>query len=603
MTINTDKDYWISSSALYIELNALGNPDYIQASTIGGAKILVYVKDIISYDAGHNYRRWSLQASPTVFGDHTAKYVYAAIPRDMQSTDPALIVFPSEQVDIYGKNSAEEQIGSTDYYYIYLHAIISSSGDNGTINRQWTQRVSTGYLSSDEAIAAGTTESPWYKYSTVDGITTFLKDLTMKAGTMFYDFFAKHITVKSGGDINFEDGGTLTGIAGDGDKDAEDKIMTPFFGNKHYLSKTDADTAAGKITFDAGIRVNDKATFGNYASGLAGFGGQITEEGDAELESLTLRRFLEVPELRYNRVSIQVGNRWRAPGGGIIESVTPDSDSTGIITLHLEEGEIGKIAVDDICQGIWHDGMTKGNNDSDDYDDGIGNFKFAGFYTTYFRITEILETGSNSKFRYALRPTSTTWTATHHPHEAMHFVCYGNFSDTDRQSCRYSTLTYERYLKDVANWEFTQEMIAAQFGDLSNLSIFGIEMKGYSAYLQNIYMSGVIEQFENLGRRMQIDQSLQGYMAPGETETVTVTILDGYMADHTKEYTFKVERDTGDTAADAVWNAEPAHLNCGSVFPITWNDLHISEAHGGISTLFYVTADNGNDTVTTAIEY
>ena len=54
MTQVTTKDYWISPSALHIELNALGNPDYIQASCMSGAKILVYVKDIIGFDAGHN---------------------------------------------------------------------------------------------------------------------------------------------------------------------------------------------------------------------------------------------------------------------------------------------------------------------------------------------------------------------------------------------------------------------------------------------------------------------------------------------------------------------------------------------------------------------
>ncbi len=262
MTINTDKDYWISSSALYIELNALGNPDYIQASTIGGAKILVYVKDIISYDAGHNYRRWSLQASPTVFGDHAAKYVYAAIPRDMQSTSPALIVFPSERIDIYGKNVAEEQIGSTDYYYIFLQGIVSGSGDNGTVSREWKQRISTGYLSSDEALAASTTESPWYNYSSVDGIVTFLKDLTMKAGTFFHDFFAKYITVKSGGSIKFEDGGELTGVADDTtDPDAPDKVVTADYLEGHALSSTHDDTANGNITFVKNTTTEGTATF------------------------------------------------------------------------------------------------------------------------------------------------------------------------------------------------------------------------------------------------------------------------------------------------------------------------------------------------------
>ena len=66
MTQATPKDYWISPNALFIEKNALDNPDYIQASCASGAQILVYVKDVISYDAGHNYRRWKLQAVPTV---------------------------------------------------------------------------------------------------------------------------------------------------------------------------------------------------------------------------------------------------------------------------------------------------------------------------------------------------------------------------------------------------------------------------------------------------------------------------------------------------------------------------------------------------------
>ena len=77
----------------------------------------------------------------------------------------------------------------------------------------------------------------------------------------------------------------------------------------------------------------------------------------------------------------------------------------------------------------------------------------------------------------------------------MTFVGYGSFSNEDRQTSRYETRTYQRYLTGVSDWEFTASNIAAQYGDLSNLSVFGIEMRGYSAYLNNIYMSGVIHQF------------------------------------------------------------------------------------------------------------
>ena len=57
MTVATPRDYWISPNALHIERNAMGNPDYIQASCVSGAQILVYIKDIISYDAGHKIGR------------------------------------------------------------------------------------------------------------------------------------------------------------------------------------------------------------------------------------------------------------------------------------------------------------------------------------------------------------------------------------------------------------------------------------------------------------------------------------------------------------------------------------------------------------------
>lgn len=391
------------------------------------------------------------------------------------------------------------------------------------------------------------------------------------------------------------------------------------YGSRFFLSKTNNDTAQGLITFVRGLTSNETvrllegAQFGeSFADGQAGFGGKIDGRGVGYLESLTLRSFMEAPEYRFNRISIRVGNDWRAAGGGIIESVEIDHDEEGnelqrgTLYLHLEDGEIGKIAVDDICQGIWHDHITLSNNSTDDYDDGIGNFRFGGFFTAYFRIVEVMSVngGINNAFRYVLR-SDKHWKALHHPASMMHFVAYGNFSDKTRQSSRYSTLTYERYLKDVNDWEFTENMIAAQFGDLSNLSIFGLKMKGYSAYLNNIYMSGTIQQFINLGRKMHIDQSLGGYMAPDEVETVTVSVLDGYMQDHTEEYTYMVERNTGDTAADDVWNAMPEHINCGSTFEISFEDLHINPNHGGISTLFYVTADNGKEgeRMSTAIEY
>lgn len=253
-----------------------------------------------------------------------------------------------------------------------------------------------------------------------------------------------------------------------------------------FANKQAPDTFKGRMTFNAG------AQFGpSYASGITGVGGFISEKGAGELESLFIRRFLEVPELRYNRVGISVGDDWSAPGAGVIESVDKEKK---LVTLKLEEGEIGAVAVGDICMGIFHD-FDPSNNATADSDDGRGNFSFSGFATVYFRITEVLG-DRNERFRYELRPLSATFTKQIDPMESMTFVAYGSFTNPARQSSRYSTRTYQRYLRNVSDWEFTAENIAAQFGDLTNLSVFGIQMSGYSAYLDNIYLQGMISSLD-----------------------------------------------------------------------------------------------------------
>lgn len=252
-----------------------------------------------------------------------------------------------------------------------------------------------------------------------------------------------------------------------------------------FANKQFPDTFKGKMTFE------DGAQFGDFATGITGIGGLIDKKGNAEMQSLKLRGFLEVPELRYNRVDITMGDTWFAPSAGIIESVDTEAKT---ITLKLEEGEIGSPRVGDICMGIFHSSESS-DNATEDYDDSKGNRRFAGFATCYFRITEVLDTTTYKTFKYQLRPVSAAYTKQYHPAPSMTFVGYGSFSNEARQTSRYETRTYQRYLKGVSDWEFISSNIAAQYGDLSNLSVFGIDMKGYSAYLNNIYMSGVIHQF------------------------------------------------------------------------------------------------------------
>ena len=273
MTQARTQDYWISPSALYIELNALGIPNFIQASCATGAQVLVYIKGIVSYDNGHNYRRWPLRAVPTMFNTNSEKYVYVAIPRNLDSNDAALVVFPSELIDLYGKNADGGQIGSEDKYYIYLQAKITSSGDNGTTARDWDggKTVATGYLASDEAISAGLVDTVWYQYSTVDQTVTFLKDLTMKIGTKFRQIFVKALTVVSGGSITFENQGSVVGVANSATPvTAEDYIATPKYVGDNALSKNHDDSTEHALT--VGSLTSD---------------GKLTVRGDTQLQGDT----------------------------------------------------------------------------------------------------------------------------------------------------------------------------------------------------------------------------------------------------------------------------------------------------------------------------
>ena len=312
------------------------------------------------------------------------------------------------------------------------------------------------------------------------------------------------------------------------------------------------------------------AVFGKegYSQGLAGFGAKIDIGGNAEFESLTLRRFLEVPELRYNRVDMSLGDKWRAPGGGVVESVkvdtVPDTTSdgetiykeldTGTITLHLEEREIGAVAVDDICMGIFHDWETPSNNAAIDYDDGKGNRRYAGFATVYFRITEITSQGDNKTFKYKLRDVSASWRQKLHPCQAMHFVVYGNFTDTSRQTSVYETRTYTRMLIGQNTWEISAANVAMQWGDLSNLSLFGLEMSGYSAYLKNIYMSGTIEQGATVPYRMELEMDGDQFLSMNESLTVKAKVFHGW-DDITSQIAgnWEVSRESADSESDAQW--------------------------------------------------
>ena len=78
----------------------------------------------------------------------------------------------------------------------------------------------------------------------------------------------------------------------------------------------------------------------------------------------------------------------------------------------------------------------------------------------------------------------------------MHFSCYGNFTNPDRQTSVYETRTYSRMLRNQNTWEISAANIAMQSGDLSNLNVHGLDMTGYSMYLNSVYFTGTVRQLK-----------------------------------------------------------------------------------------------------------
>ena len=351
-------NYWILRSALYIQLNAMGEPDYIQCSVVSGASVLCYMSEVpgLGYDAGHNYQRWSLAAYPSIFPDSERKYVYIAIPRQTTTdNNQAIVVFPGQKIDIYGKiitdsGTVGEQIGDDAYYYIFTGGIISAvktDADN-TRKREWEQHFDCGKLATDEAIASGG-EGAWWRYNSVSDTITFLKEI-LKA--TFNELSAKvaHITSL------FLGGHELKGVADSNEtlETSNDTVVTPLylgqFGVKHFLAKDKDDTAAGYITFLKGLRLGKSTKYyidadGNVTIDLlnsadyddamqSGFGFYKRKDGKYGLNVTDLSVWgkayfnnLTIRELTYVG-----GNLVFSPSAGKIFEVREITDAQGEVT-------------------------------------------------------------------------------------------------------------------------------------------------------------------------------------------------------------------------------------------------------------------------------
>ena len=285
------RDYWIAPKAIFISPNALGEANRLQCSVASGATIMCYIYgtdgDGLGYDNGHQYKAWPLTIAPTYFNTDTEKYVYCAIPKDQTIGTQAQIVFPSEQLDIYGKNASDEQVGSTDFYFIFLQGILSAvQTDGNTSSRQWAQEMNSGLLDTDQARNAKIDETEWYSYSRLQQVVTFLKEIVMNPGATFRNIF-----------LGLNGGKELTSVATD--------IMTPTSSTTavatpaYALSKILPDRAKEKIVFEKGAEYGD---FQQDASGAAIW--KDEQDGwHVESDFLHARRKLIAKEVQIEKVS------------------------------------------------------------------------------------------------------------------------------------------------------------------------------------------------------------------------------------------------------------------------------------------------------------
>lgn len=279
-----------------------------------------------------------------------------------------------------------------------------------------------------------------------------------------------------------------------------------------FLSKTTNDRTpfklevGDKLTAEKGIQISK-----NFVSGIIGGSGgyiYLDENGKVVIETdkAVFREEIITPKITFNCIDVISGDKANTFAYGTIKTVDTENR---IATLDLLEGQYGTLHVSDICRGVFHN-IGGGNTDKDTI--GANGFiEYSGFATSYFTPTNILENEAGSmKFEYELQVGTSV-----HPMPGMNFFGYGNFTDEDRQAITYENRYYTRRLAHVNTWVIDPEVnVMMQTGDLSGLSIGGMDFSGYSFYGKNVYISGTIERLKPNGTPAK-DLSYEGVWESG----------------------------------------------------------------------------------------
>lgn len=250
---------------------------------------------------------------------------------------------------------------------------------------------------------------------------------------------------------------------------------------KTFLRKDQDDETKYLLKLLGGAKIGKSLTVGDFITGVQG--GYIGEDARAELEALVLRSSLSVPELRFNRQTYFEGYNTISPGGGLkIKSFVANSDGSYTVTPDLEDGVPLGQKPDDILLGFWHDkSVTTGD--------------FIGFRKIQYRITSA--DYDEKTFVMVPRPGYEFV-----PHNEMRLGQTGNFTDKERQT--YIIIDVRDgncciTLVDNANtWDPEPAQMKSWFGKKKGMTINGINCDRFSAVLQDIIMTGLIFQIDEI---------------------------------------------------------------------------------------------------------
>ena len=248
-----------------------------------------------------------------------------------------------------------------------------------------------------------------------------------------------------------------------------------------FMRKDTEERTGFLLSLLGGTVIKKYAKFGDFVTGVSG--GYIGEDARAELEALVLRSSLSVPELRFNRQTYFEGYNTISPGGGLkIKSFVANSDGSYTVTPDLEDGVPLGQKPDDILLGFWHDkSVTTGD--------------FIGFRKIQYRITSA--DYDEKTFVMVPRPGYEFV-----PHNEMRLGQTGNFTDKERQT--YIIIDVRDgncciTLVDNANtWDPESAQMKSWFGKKKGMTINGINCDRFSAVLQDIIMTGLIFQVDEI---------------------------------------------------------------------------------------------------------